>query len=68
MYMKDVEGEASARLVVNTLHGSLQCIAVKAPCLGERCRETVRDIAVLMQGQVISGDVGIKLAAGQGCL
>jgi chaperonin GroEL len=59
---EDVEGEALTTLVVNKLRGSLQCTAVKAPGFGERRKEMMQDIAVLTRGQVISEDVGVKLA------
>ena len=59
---EDVEGEALATLVVNKLRGALQCVAVKAPGFGERRKEMMQDIAVLTRGQVISEDVGMKLA------
>jgi chaperonin GroEL len=59
---EDVEGEALTTLVVNKLRGTLQCAAVKAPGFGERRKEMVQDIAVLTRGQVISEDVGVKLA------
>ena len=59
---EDVEGEALATLVVNRLRGALQCTAVKAPGFGERRKEMMQDIAVLTRGQVISEDVGMKLA------
>src|SRR5438094_1266544 len=59
---EDVEGEALATLVVNKLRGSLQCTAVKAPGFGKRSQEKMQDIAVLTRGQVISEDVGMKLA------
>src|SRR3989449_8346341 len=59
---EDVEGEALATLVVNKLRGSLQCTAVKAPGFGERRKEMMQDIAGLTRGQVISEDLGMKLA------
>src|SRR5438093_1459720 len=59
---EDVEGEALATLVVNRLRGALQCTAVKAPGFGERRKEMMQDIAVLTRGQVISEDLGMKLA------
>jgi len=59
---EDVEGEALATLVVNKLRGSLQCAAVKAPGFGERRKEMLQDIAVLTRSQVISEDLGVKLA------
>jgi chaperonin GroEL len=58
---EDIEGEALTTLVVNTLRGTLQCAAVKAPGFGERRKEMLRDIAVLTRGQVIAEDVGVKL-------
>ena len=58
---EDIEGEALTTLVVNTLRGTLQCAAVKAPGFGERRKEMLQDIAVLTRGQVISEDVGVKL-------
>jgi chaperonin GroEL len=59
---EDIEGEALTTLVVNKLRGTLQCAAVKAPGFGERRKEMLQDIAVLTRGQVISEDVGVKLA------
>jgi chaperonin GroEL len=58
---EDIAGEALTTLVVNTLRGTLQCAAVKAPGFGERRKEMMQDIAVLTRGQVISEDVGMKL-------
>jgi chaperonin GroEL len=58
---EDVEGEALATLVVNKLRGALQVAAVKAPGYGDRRKETLRDIAVLTGGEVISEELGLKL-------
>ena len=58
---EDVEGEALATLVVNTLRGGLKVVAVKAPGFGDRRKAMLEDIAVLIGGQVISEDLGIKL-------
>ena len=58
---EDVEGEALATLVVNKLRGTLKVSAVKAPGLGDRRKEMLRDIAVLTGGQVISEELGFKL-------
>src|SRR4051812_12684381 len=57
----DVEGEALATLVVNKLRGTLNCAAVKAPGYGDRCKEVLRDIAVLTGAQTVSEELGIKL-------
>ncbi len=58
---EDIEGEALATLVVNKLRGSLRCIAVKAPGFGDRRKEMLADIAVLVGGEVLSEETGIKL-------
>lgn len=58
---EDLEGEALATLVVNKLRGTLQCAAVKAPGFGDRRKAMLEDVAILVGGQVISEDLGIKL-------
>ncbi len=58
---EDVEGEALATLVVNKLRGTLQCCAVKAPGFGDRRKEMLRDIAVLVGGKAIMEDMGVTL-------
>ncbi|MCE8467721.1 chaperonin GroEL [Rhodovulum sulfidophilum] len=58
---EDIEGEALATLVVNTLRGGLKVAAVKAPGFGDRRKAMMEDIAVLTGGQVISAEMGTKL-------
>lgn len=58
---EDIEGEALATLIVNRLRGVLKVCAVRAPGFGDRRKAMLEDIAVLTGGQVISGDVGLKL-------
>ena len=58
---EDVEGEASATLVVNKLRGTFKVLAVKAPGFGDRRKAMLEDIAVLTGGTVISEDAGYKL-------
>ena len=58
---EDVEGEALAALVINRLQGVLKVCAVKAPGFGDRRKAMLADMSVLMGGQVISEDLGIKL-------
>jgi chaperonin GroEL len=58
---EEVEGEALATLVVNTLRGILKTLAVKAPGFGDRRKAMLEDIAVLTGGTVISDELGLKL-------
>ncbi len=58
---EDVEGEALATLIVNQLRGVFRNIAVKAPGFGDRRKAMLEDMAVLIGGQLISEDLGIKL-------
>lgn len=58
---EDVEGEALATLVVNTLKGTIQAVAVKAPGFGDRRKAMLEDIAILTGGQVIAEELGLKL-------
>ena len=58
---EDVEGEALATLVVNTIRGALNVCAVKAPGFGDRRKAMLEDIAILTGGEVISEEVGLKL-------
>jgi len=58
---EEVEGEALATIVVNTLRKTISCVAVKAPGFGDRRKAMLEDIAILTKGQVISEDLGLKL-------
>jgi len=58
---EDVEGEALATLVVNTIRGIVKVAAVKAPGFGDRRKAMLQDIAVLTGGTVISEEVGLSL-------
>ncbi|MCD6395907.1 MAG: chaperonin GroEL [Spirochaetaceae bacterium] len=58
---EDIDGEALATLVVNSLRGTLNVVAVKAPGFGDRRKAMLEDIAILTGGEVISEDIGMKL-------
>ncbi len=58
---EDVEGEALATLVVNTIRGIVKVCAVKAPGFGDRRKAMLQDIAVLTGATVISEEVGLTL-------
>jgi chaperonin GroEL len=57
----NVEGEALATLVVNTIRGTFKSVAIKAPGFGERRKATLGDLAILTGGQVISESAGFSL-------
>lgn len=58
---EDVEGEALATLVVNTIRGIVKVCAVKAPGFGDRRKAMLEDMAILTDGTVISEEVGLSL-------
>ncbi|MBV8621093.1 MAG: chaperonin GroEL [Curvibacter sp.] len=58
---EDVEGEALATLVVNSIRGILKVVAVKAPGFGDRRKAILEDIAILTGGKVIAEEVGLTL-------
>ena len=58
---EDIDGEALATLVVNSIRGVLKTVAVKAPGFGDRRKAMLEDIAILTGGTVISSDVGLSL-------
>ena len=58
---EDVDGEALATLVVNSIRGILKVVAVKAPGFGDRRKAMLEDIAILTGGTVISQDLGLTL-------
>jgi chaperonin GroEL len=59
--LEDVEGEALATLVVNSIRGIVKVCAVKAPGFGDRRKAMLQDLAILTGGQVISEEVGLSL-------
>ncbi len=58
---EDVEGEALATLVINKLRGTFKIAAVKAPGYGDRRKAMLQDIAIMVGGQAIFEDLGVKL-------
>ncbi|MDE4002794.1 chaperonin GroEL [Glaesserella parasuis] len=58
---EDIEGEALATLVVNTMRGIVKVAAVKAPGFGDRFKAMLQDIAILTAGTVISEEIGMEL-------
>jgi chaperonin GroEL len=62
---EEVEGEALATLVVNTLRGILKSCAVKAPGFGDRRKAMLQDLAVLTGGTVVAEEAGLTLEKAQ---
>ncbi len=58
---EDVEGEALATLVVNTMRKVLRAVAVKAPGFGDRRKAMLEDIAILTGGEMFTEELGIKM-------
>ncbi len=58
----EVEGEALATILLNKLRGTFTCVCVKAPAFGDRRKETLKDIAVLTGGEVVTSDYGMELS------
>ena len=58
---EEIEGEALATLVVNTLRGVLKSCAVKAPGFGDRRKAMLEDLAILTGGRVIAEEAGLTL-------
>ena len=58
---EDVEGEALATLVVNTMRKVLRAVAVKAPGFVDRRKAMLEDIAILTGGQMFTEELGLKL-------
>ncbi|OJI06780.1 chaperonin GroL [bacterium CG10_46_32] len=58
---EDFDDQVLATLIVNKMRGTFTALAVKAPGFGDRRKEILQDIAVLVGAKVISEDLGLKL-------
>ena len=58
---EQVEGQALAALIMNTLKGNIKVCAIKAPRYGEERRNILDDIALTTGAKFISRDSGINL-------
>jgi chaperonin GroEL len=58
---EDIEGEALATLVVNSIRKTLKAVAVKSPFFGDRRKAFLEDLAVVTGGRVINPDAGLLL-------
>jgi chaperonin GroEL len=58
---EDIEGEALATLVVNSIRKTLKAVAVKSPYFGDRRKAFLEDLAVVTGGEVVNPDAGLLL-------
>jgi chaperonin GroEL len=58
---EEIESEALATLVINTIRGTIKTCAVKAPGFGDRRKAMLQDIAILTGGTVVSDELGLTL-------
>jgi chaperonin GroEL len=56
-----VDGAALGMLIQNTMHGTLEAVAVRAPGFGHRRLAHLQDLAVFTGGQVITDEIGLSL-------
>jgi len=59
---EDIDNEALAMLVINSMRGVVKTCTVKAPGFGDRRKAMLQDIALLTGGQVIAEELGLTLA------
>lgn len=58
---EDVDGEALSTLALNTIRGSFNSVAVKAPSFGEKQKDYLEDISLLTGANFISKDLSFDL-------
>ena len=58
---EEIEGQALAALIMNTVRGSMKIAAVKAPFYGERRRNILEDLALSTGAEFISRDSTTRL-------
>jgi len=57
----DIDGEALTTFVINKLKGGFSVLGIKAPGFGDRKKELLQDIAIMVGGDVVTEDVGLTL-------
>lgn len=60
---EDVIDEALSTLIINRTNGRIKVAAVKAPAFGDMRKEMLEDLAVVLEGTVVSADKGMVLDA-----
>ena len=58
---EDVEGDALATILLNTIRGIFNCVAVKAPAFGNRRKDELLDIATFVGATLLTSELGFDL-------
>lgn len=58
---ENVEGQALAALIMNTVRGNMKVAAVKAPMYGDERRNIMRDLALSTGATFVSRETGLQL-------
>ena len=58
---EEVEGQALAALIMNTVRGTMKIVAVKAPRYGQERRNNLEDLALSVGATFITREAGISL-------
>ena len=53
----DIEGDALTTIVINNMRKIFNCLGIKAPYFGDRRKKVLDDIAMIVGGKYISGDI-----------
>lgn len=56
----EVQDQALATLVVNKTKGGMQLAAVRAPFLGERRKDLLKDVAAMTGATLVTGEVAVR--------
>jgi chaperonin GroEL len=59
---EEIESDALAALVINTIRGTLKACAVKAPGFGDQRKALMQDIALLTGATLVSDELGLTPA------
>jgi chaperonin GroEL len=57
----DVDGEALTTFILNKLRGGFNILAIKAPGYGDRKKDGLQDIAIVLGAELVSGEVDLSL-------
>jgi len=57
----NVEGQALAALIMNSMRGTLKVAAIKAPRYGEERRNILKDLALSVNATFVTRETGVKL-------